>query len=102
MSAAPQPTPQRTSQRTSQRTLLLFDVDGVLVHPVGYRAALRALVDRFAAQTGIGPDDNEIAFFEACGFINEWDSGAVCVSAILLAALDQRPDLRRGTSGRNL
>ncbi len=97
MSAASQPTPQRTSQHTPLRTLLLFDVDGVLVHPVGYKAALRALVDRFAAQTGMGPDDNEIAFFEACGFINEWDSGAVCVSAILLAALDQRPDLRRGT-----
>jgi hypothetical protein len=84
----------------AQRTLLLFDVDGVLIHPVGYKAAMRALVDRFAAQMGqspMGPDDDEIAVFEACGFTNEWDSGAVCVSAILLAALEQRPDLRRGT-----
>jgi beta-phosphoglucomutase-like phosphatase (HAD superfamily) len=84
----------------AQRTLLLFDVDGVLIHPVGYKMAMRALVDHFAARMGqssMGPDDDEIAFFEACGFTNEWDSGAVCVSAILLAALDQQPDLRRGT-----
>jgi phosphoglycolate phosphatase-like HAD superfamily hydrolase len=84
----------------AQRTLLLFDVDGVLIHPVGYKAALRALVDRFAAQMGqspMGPDDDEIAIFEACGFTNEWDSGAVCISAILLAALAQRPDVRRGS-----
>jgi hypothetical protein len=82
----------------AKRTLFLFDVDGVLVHPVGYKVALRALVDRFAGQMGqatMGPDDDEIAVFEACGFTNEWDSGAVCVSAILLAALEQRPDLRR-------
>lgn len=83
-----------------QHTLLLFDVDGVLVHPVGYKVALRATVDRFAAQMGqppLGPDDSEIAIFEACGITNEWDSGAMCVSALLMAALEQRPDLRRDT-----
>jgi phosphoglycolate phosphatase-like HAD superfamily hydrolase len=75
----------------AQCTLLLFDVDGVLIHPVGYKVAMRTLVDRFAAQMGqspMGPDDDEIAFFEACG---------LTISAILLAALDQRPDLRRST-----
>ncbi len=82
------------------RTLILLDVDGVLVHPVGYKAALRATVNRFAAQMGLpaaGPDDDTIAVFEACGMTNEWDSGAVCASALLLAALDARPDLRRRT-----
>jgi hypothetical protein len=86
--------------RSSSRTLLLFDVDGVLVHPAGYKIALRDLVDRFAAQMGLsslGPDENEIAVFEACGVTNEWDSGAICISAILLAVLAQRPDLRRDT-----
>jgi hypothetical protein len=82
------------------RTLILFDVDGVLVHPVGYKAALRALVDHFAAQMGqpaMGPSDDEIAVFEACGLTNEWDSGAMCVSAMLLAALEARPNTRRVT-----
>jgi hypothetical protein len=82
------------------RAILLLDVDGVLVHPVGYKEALRATIDVFAAQMGLppmGPRHDEIAIFEACGFTNEWDSGAVCVATILLAALDQRPDLRRKT-----
>jgi hypothetical protein len=82
------------------RILMLFDVDGVLVHPVGYKVALRALVDYFAAQMGqpaMGPGDDEIAVFEASGLTNEWDSGAMCVSALLLAALEARPDLRRVT-----
>jgi hypothetical protein len=82
------------------QTLLLFDVDGVLLHPVGYKVALRDMVNWFAAQMGQpewGPDEDEIAVFEACGITNEWDSGAMCVSAILLAALTQQPDLRRET-----
>jgi beta-phosphoglucomutase-like phosphatase (HAD superfamily) len=82
------------------RTLILFDVDGVLVHPVGYKAALRATVDRFAVQMGQpapGVTHDEIAVFEACGLTNEWDSGAVCVSEIMLAALESHPALRRTT-----
>jgi hypothetical protein len=84
----------------TQRTLLLFDVDGVLVQPDGYKLALPATIDRFAAQMGqpsMGPDGDEIAVFEACGITNEWDSSAMCVSALLLAALEQRPDLGRRT-----
>lgn len=82
------------------RTLILFDVDGVLIHPVGYKVALQATVDRFAAQMGQPAPHvsyDEIAVFEACGITNEWDSGAVCVSEIMLAALERRPDLRRAT-----
>lgn len=82
------------------RTLVLLDVDGVLVHPVGYREALRATVDHFAGRMGqamAAISDDEIAMFEACGITNEWDSGAICVSAILLTVLAQQPDLRRAT-----
>jgi hypothetical protein len=89
----------------TDRTLVLLDVDGVLVHPVGYKEAIRVTVNFFAAQMGqppLGPDDDEIAVFEACGITNEWDSGAMCVSALLLAALDRRPDLRRETLDETL
>jgi len=89
-----------SSSNHYRRTLILLDVDGVLVHPAGYKAALRATVNRFARQMGlgdIGPDDDAIAVFEACGVTNEWDSGAISVSALLQAALTQRPDLRRAT-----
>lgn len=85
---------------TTSHTLLLLDVDGVLVHPAGYKDALRATVDHFAAQMGqpaLALTYDEIAVFEACGITNEWDSGAICISALLLAALGQRPDLRRAT-----
>lgn len=84
----------------ASRTLILLDVDGVLIHPVGYKAALRATLDRFAAHMGqpsLGVTDDVIAVFEACGLTNEWDSGAMCATALLLAALDTRPDLRRAT-----
>ena len=79
-------------------TLLLLDVDGVLVHPVGYKNALRATVDYFTVQMGqpsMGPTNDEIAIFEACGLTNEWDSSAMCLSLLLLAALEQRSDLYR-------
>jgi hypothetical protein len=85
---------------TPGHTLILLDVDGVLVHPVGYKTALRALVEHFAGRMGLalpGPTDDEIAVFEACGLTNEWDSGAMCVSALLLAALERAPDARRPT-----
>lgn len=84
----------------SSRTLILLDIDGVLVYPWGYKAALRATVDHFASRLGqpeIGLSDDEIAIFEACGITNEWDSGAICASELLLAALRDQPDLRRNT-----
>ncbi len=90
----------RTPDPAPDRTLLLLDIDGVLVFPRGYKEALRAMVAYFSAAMGLavpGPDDHEIAVFEACGLTNEWDSGAMCVSALLMAALAQRSDLLRAT-----
>lgn len=86
-------------------TLLLLDVDGVLVHPVGYKTALRATVDFFTELAGLpawGPSFDEIAVFESCGMTNEWSSAGVCSAAILLAALEARPDLRRDTLAATL
>jgi beta-phosphoglucomutase-like phosphatase (HAD superfamily) len=81
-------------------TLLLFDVDGVLIEAHGYKKALSATLDYFAGQMGLPPlqvDDDEISVFEACGLTNEWDSAAFCVAALLADLLTQRPDLQRAT-----
>jgi hypothetical protein len=85
--------------------ILLFDVDGVLIHPRGYKVALRATINHFAELMGQDPvnvSDNEIAHFEACGLTNEWDSAAFSVGALLVDALNQQPDLRQGTFSNTL
>lgn len=80
------------------RHLLLFDVDGVLIHPLGYKYALRDTVNAFATQQGYTPVDltlAEIADFEACGLTNEWDSAAVCAALLVVesaAGRQARPD----------
>ncbi|MBN1121732.1 MAG: hypothetical protein JXJ17_11690 [Anaerolineae bacterium] len=82
------------------RTLLLFDIDGVLVYPNGYKEALRATIDHFAGAMGLPSQtltNDEIATFEACGITNEWDSAPLCVGAILIAVLAAKPVLPRST-----
>ncbi len=77
-------------------TLFLFDLDGVLVYPGGYKVALRATVDHFAAQMGqqpVGLTLDEIAEFEACGITNEWDSSAMCAAMMMVDVLLHRPEL---------
>jgi phosphoglycolate phosphatase-like HAD superfamily hydrolase len=79
-------------------TLFLFDVDGVLLYPAGYKVALRATLDHFAESMGqppVGLTLDEIAVFEACGITNEWDSAPMCLGALLVEALSHQPDLRR-------
>ncbi|GAB4499459.1 MAG: hypothetical protein OHK0052_14530 [Anaerolineales bacterium] len=68
--------------------ILLFDLDGVLIHPLGYRAALRASVNHFRTQWGWQPDplpEEEIALFEAHGITSEWDM----LPLILASQLEQ-------------
>ncbi len=69
----------------------LFDLDGVLITPGGYRAALKATVNHFARAMGLGDydlADEIIETFEACGITSEWDSSPICV-AVLLADIWQ-------------
>lgn len=71
--------------------LALFDLDGVLVLPGGYRAALRATVARVTRALGIDPppsllDEPTIQAFEALGITSEWDIAPICVAALSNAA----------------
>lgn len=89
----------------SPRTLILLDVDSVLVHPLGYKVAMAVLMDRIAAQMGqppVGLSHDEIDLIEAHGLTCEWDSGAIFASMLLLAGLEQRPDLLRPTLDETL
>lgn len=82
------------------RTLLLFDVDGVLVQPTGYKIALQDTVNFFATRMGQPAVDlsmEEIALFEACGLTNEWNSAALCVGALLVEVLRVCPQAFRDT-----
>jgi hypothetical protein len=79
-------------------TVILFDVDGVLVHPGGYRAAVQAAVNYFTSQMGLGnlaPDVDTIAVFEAQGITCEWD-----MVPLLLAMIIEEASLQSDMPGR--
>lgn len=70
----------------------LFDIDGVLVQPGGYRAAVRETVNHFTRQMGLGdfaPPDEVYAIFESQGITCEWDMVPITLALILEAASAQ-------------
>src|SRR5574341_986131 len=83
-----------------EQTVFLFDIDGVLLHPAGYKEALRAALDYFSREMGQEPvalTYDEIAVFDSVGMTNEWLSGAMCLGAMLVAAAEQSPDSVRAS-----
>jgi len=59
--------------------IILLDIDGVLVQPGGYRAALRATVQRFIGNFHITED--LLTDLEKCGISSEWDMSPLIVAA---------------------
>lgn len=77
-----------------RHTVILFDVDGVLLDAHGYKEALRDATQYFAQQMGLANilvSNAMIADFEAMGVTNEWESLPLCVGALLQAGLTQSP-----------
>jgi len=75
----------------------LFDLDGVLICPGGYRAAFKATVNHFTRAMGLGDyplADETIETFEACGITSEWDSSPICVAVLLAEIWHADPALR--------
>jgi hypothetical protein len=74
--------------------IILFDIDGVLIHNQAYRAALRQTVTYFSRRLGLGEitlteaDNDE---FESQSITVEWDSGAICVGAMLVERWKAKP-----------
>ena len=82
-----------------EQSVILLDMDGVLLHPVGYKGALQETVNHFAGLMGLegsfAPEYDDISVFEANGLANEWDSTVMCVAMLMLAALEVAPQLAR-------
>lgn len=77
-----------------EEVVFLFDVDGVLVKPQGYRESVRAVVNYFSRQMGLGdaaPDDDTVAIFEAQGITCEWDMIPILLAALIDTAAVRLP-----------
>jgi len=76
--------------------LWLFDLDGVLIHPGGYREALRKTVAHFSREMG-NPDrpldESVIEAFEAQGITCEWDIAGICAAADAFTIWQANPNL---------
>jgi hypothetical protein len=76
--------------------LFLFDVDSVLVEAHGYLRALQDTVSHFSRRMGVGdhpPTREQVLTFEANGLGCEWDSGAMCIAALLIERVHVEPSL---------
>jgi hypothetical protein len=74
--------------------LFLFDVDSVLVEAHGYLRALQDTVSHFSRRMGVGdhpPTREQVLTFEANGLGCEWDSGALCIAALLIERVRVEP-----------
>ena len=72
------------------KRILLLDIDGVLVRPLGYRAALRASLATFAAWMGCDSfqvEEEVIGQLEAQGISSEFDMLPLLVGALFDAIL---------------
>jgi hypothetical protein len=77
-------------------TILLFDVDGVLIEDYGYQSGITRTVGYFASAMGLpgmAPTAADIEVFEANGLTSEWESCPLAVGALLIAALRVTPGL---------
>ncbi|MBI9048429.1 MAG: hypothetical protein JEZ00_03355 [Anaerolineaceae bacterium] len=70
--------------------ILLFDIDGVLLRPLGYRKAYFDTCNWIIRESGLkvnSPAEDIPALFESFGVTSEWDMLAITVSIILKAFL---------------
>lgn len=79
------------------KSIILFDMDGVLLDHVGYHTALMAAVKRIGASLGM-PNATitltEIRRFEAMSVTNEWDSQSICTALMLIDLWKLDGDIR--------
>lgn len=80
-----------------RKTVVLLDVDGVLIHARGYRGSVKATMQYVFEQMNqphlIPPEEQDMQAFEAESIIFEWDSLALSTADYLM----QVPHLLRDT-----
>jgi hypothetical protein len=69
--------------------IILLDIDGVLVQPGGYRAALRATVQRFVGEFHI--EEDLLTELEKRGISSEWDMSPLIIAAYWEDVLSRQP-----------
>lgn len=69
--------------------IILLDIDGVLVQPGGYRAALRAMVQRFVGEYPI--EENLLTELEKRGISSEWDMSPLIIATYWEDVLSRQP-----------
>jgi len=78
--------------------IYIFDLDGVLVQPNGYRQALRDTILDWVSKMGINkpiaPTEVEIAFLESQGVTSEWDMIPLTLALIIERWMALHPDAR--------
>ncbi len=70
--------------------IILLDIDGVLVNPGGYRAALRATVNHFI-QPYFEIDEETLTELERRGISSEWDMAPLLLASYFNSILLQQP-----------
>ncbi|NMC13396.1 MAG: hypothetical protein GYA34_11010 [Chloroflexi bacterium] len=79
------------------RPVFIFDIDGVLVNPRGYRKASQATLDHFTQRIGIGTvllTDEILNHFEAHNISSEFDIVPLCLAEIFNEILTLYPDIK--------
>ncbi|MEA4906605.1 MAG: hypothetical protein VB089_03230 [Anaerolineaceae bacterium] len=80
------------------KCVYLFDVDGVLVYPGGYRKAVEATMRYFLAGMGLEhltPDERVPAWFEAYNVTIEWDMLSIGLAIVLNEVASRGPEWDR-------
>ena len=70
--------------------IILLDIDGVLVYPGGYRAALRATVNHFIDPT-LEIDEETLTELERRGIASEWDMAPLLLATYWNDILSRQP-----------
>ena len=87
-------------------SIFLFDIDGVMVEPLGYRAAtdatLRYFIDRLGIDPGLTPNPARIEWFEAMHITSEWDMVPISLALILEAIVTANPNIKLPASASGL
>jgi hypothetical protein len=78
------------------KKVILLDIDGVLVHHGGYRAALRATLNHFASLMGLDHFDfheEKLSELEKRGIFSEWDMVPLLLATLWNDILSHDPNL---------